>query len=214
VILPPPATPSFQASAATLVPLQIEIINLNAYRTPSGGLWLVGEVVNRSHLTAENIQLQIGLSDVNGRGIAAIMTWVTPGIIGPEIKAPFGVLVPGLGLDANTVLAPPSAAVIGGQTLVDAGNRYLDLAVIEPAATIEEIQVAVQGQIENTGSERADNILLVTTFYDALGNVTGFHELSLDFSLEPGERRPFSFVAAPPGGQVVEFNFLAQGLKN
>lgn len=214
VILPPPATPSFQASSATLVPLQIEIINLNAYRTPAGSLWLVGELMNESHLAAENIQLQLGLADINGQGLAAIMTWVTPGIIGPGAKAPFGVLVPDLNLDSSTNLAPPSAAVIDGQTLVNVGNRYLDLAVIEPEATIEESQISIQGQIENTGEAAADNILLVTTFYDALGNVAGFHELSLDFSLNPGEIRPFSLTAAPPGGQIVDFNFLVQGLKN
>jgi LysM repeat protein len=212
VILPPPATPSFQAAAATLVPLQIEIVNLNAYRTPSGSLWLVGEVVNNSHLAAENIQLEIGLSDVSGQGIAAVTTWVLPGIVPPESKAPFGVLVPGVTVNAEVALAPPSAAVIGGQTLVDVGNRYLDLAVIDPEATIEESQVALQGQIENVGSETAENILLVTTFYDVQGNVTGFHELALDFSLLPGERRPFNFAAAPPGGLVVGYGFLVQGL--
>jgi LysM repeat protein len=212
VILPPPATPSFQAAAATLVPLQIEVINLNAYRTPSGSLWLVGEVINHSHLAAENIQLQLALSDAGGLGLAAVTTWVTPGIVPPGSKAPFGVLVPNLTLDQNVQLAPPSAAVIGGQTVVDAGNRYLDLAVSEPEATIEDSQVAVTGQIENRGSETADNILLVTTFYDAQGNVTGFHELALEFSLLPGEKRPFSLSAALPGGQVVGFEFLVQGL--
>jgi LysM repeat protein len=212
VILPPPATPSFQAAAATLVPLQIEVINLNAYRTPSGTLWFVGEVVNNSHLAAENIQLEIGLSDVSGQGIADVMSCVLPGIVPPQNKAPFGSLVLGVSVDAEVALAPPSAAVISGQTLVDMGNRYLDLAVIDPEATIEESQVAFQGQIENVGSETAENILLVTTFYDVQGNVSGFHELALDFSLLPGEMRPFSFAAAPPGGLVVDFGFLVQGL--
>jgi LysM repeat protein len=212
VILPPPATPSFQAAAATLVPLQIEIVNLNAYRTPAGSLWLVGEVANASHLAAENIQLEIGLAEAGGQGIAAVTTWVTPGIVPAGRRAPFGVLVAGVILDSETALAPPSAAVIGGQTLVDRGNRYLDLAVIEPEATIEESQVAIQGQIENTGSAAAENILLVTTFYDAQGNVAGFHELVLTFTLMPGEIRPFSLTAAPPGGVVVDYEFLAQGL--
>lgn len=213
VILPPPATPSFQSAAATLVPLQIEIINLNTYRTPSGNLWLIGEVLNNSHLAAENIQLQIGLSDINGQGIAALTTWVTPGIVPPNSKAPFGVLVPDLTLDSTMSLAPPSAAVIAGQTLIDTGNRYLDLAVIEPEATIEESQAAIQGKIENRGAETAENILLVTTLYDAQGNVAGFHELTLNFTLLPGEKRPFIFMTAPPGGQAVTFEFLVQGLK-
>ncbi|MFZ0544526.1 MAG: FxLYD domain-containing protein [Candidatus Promineifilaceae bacterium] len=212
VVLPPPATPSFQAAAATSVPLQIEVINLNAYRTPSGRLWLVGEVVNHSPLAAENVQLQLALSDTSGLGIAAITTWVTPGIVPPESKAPFGVLVPNLQVDANTALAPPSAAVIGGQTVVDVGNRYLDLAVVEPEATIEESQVAVTGEIENIGGETADHIMVVTTFYDAQGNVAGYHELALDFSIGPGEKRPFSLAAAPPGGQVVDYGFLVEGL--
>lgn len=213
VILPPPATPSFQATAATQVPLEVEVIHLNQYRTPSGSLWLVGEVRNNSPLMAENIQLQIGLSTTTGQGLSTITTWVKPGIIPPRSKAPFGVLVPQLTLDANTTLAPPSAAIIAGQTLIDIGNRYLDLAVIEPEATIEETQVTIRGQIENTGETTADNIILVTTFYDVQGNVAGFHELTLDFSLTPGEQRPFNFIAAPPGGQVTTFSFLVQALK-
>ncbi len=212
VILPPPATPSFQSAAATLVPLQIEVINLNAYRTPSGSLWLVGEVVNNSPLAAENIALEIGLTGSSGQGLAAVSTWVTPGIIPPGSTAPFGALVQGLTVDSTTSLAPPSAAVIGGQTLVDLGNRYLDLAVGATEATIEDSQVTLAGEIENTGSETADMILLVTTFYDAQGNVSGFHEQRLDFSLMPGEKRPFTLTAAPPGGLVVDYRFLAQGL--
>jgi LysM repeat protein len=212
VILPPPATPSFQSAAATQVPLQIEVINLNTYRTPSGSLWFVGEVLNNSHLPAENIQLEIGLSEISGQGIAAVSTWVTPGIVPSEGKAPFGALVPGITVDSSVSLAPPSAAVIGGQTLVDTGNRYLDLAVVAPEATIEESQVELEGRILNNGSETAGQILLVTTFYDAQGNVTGFHELTVESTLGPGEEQAFQFTAAPPGGQVVEYAFLVQGL--
>ena len=92
------------------------------------------------------------------------------------------------------------------------GNRYLDLAVVDAEATIEESQVALEGRIENIGSEAAERILLVTTFYDSQRNVTGFHELTLDFMLAPGEEQTFIFVAAPPGGQVVGYTFLVQGL--
>lgn len=212
VILPPPATPSFQSAAATQVPLQIEVINLNTYRTPTGSLWFVGEVLNNSHLAAENIQLEIGLSETSGQGIAAVSTWVTPGIVPAGGKAPFGALVPGVTVDSSISLAPPSAAVIGGQTLVDTGNRYLDLAVMEPEANIEESQVELEGRIVNNGSETAGQILLVTTFYDAQGNVTGFHELTVDATIGPGEEQSFQITAAPPGGQVVEYAFLIQGL--
>jgi hypothetical protein len=36
--------------------------------------------------------------------------------------------------------------------------------------------------------------------------------LALEVSLLPGEKRPFSLSAALPGGQVVGFEFLVQGL--
>lgn len=212
VILPPPATPSFQSAASTQVPLQIEVVKLNAYRTPSGSLWLVGEVINNSHLAAENIQLEIGLADSSGLGIAAVSTWVTPGIVPPGSKAPFGTLLPGVTVDSTSSLSPPSAAVIGGQTTIDLGNRYLDLAVIEPEANIEDTQVVISGRIMNTGTKTAENILLVTTFYDVQGNVTGFHELPVNFILAPQEERPFTLSASPPGGQVVEYSFIVQAL--
>jgi LysM repeat protein len=213
IILPPPATPAFQSAAATLIPLQIEVINLNAYRTPAGSLWLVGEVINHSHLPAENVQLQIAIADAGGQGLAAITTWVTPGIVPAGSKAPFGALVSGLPEPAGSTLAAPSASIIGGQTLVNLGNRYLDLAVREPEATIEESQIELRGQIENTGTAAAAQILLVTTFYDVQGNVAGYHELLLADSLPPGTRHSFSFVAAPPGGRVSRYEFLIQALQ-
>ncbi|MCI0397846.1 MAG: LysM peptidoglycan-binding domain-containing protein [Chloroflexi bacterium] len=209
VILPPPATPVFQAGISTPIPIQVEVVNLSLYRTPVGSLWLLGEVLNRGAYPAENVQVEVTLTDAAGAPLATVTAWVVPGVVRPGEKAPFGALVnePPAGADH------PVAAVAGGQTVVNLGSRYLDLAVRDAEVTIDEGQVALNGLVENVGQETASQIGLVITLYDAQQNVAGYAELLLAGPLPAGERLPFSLAVAPPGGRVTTFAITIQALK-
>ena len=55
-----------------------------------------------------------------------------------------------------------------------------------------------------------DPALIVTTFYDDQGRVTGFHELALDEVVGPGDSLSFAFIALPPGGRADRFEFAVQ----
>jgi hypothetical protein len=87
------------------------------------------------------------------------------------------------------------------------------LAVVESAVTIEENRVIVTGSLINTGPAAAGQVAAIATFYDSQGNVVGYYRHALEGVVASQEERPFTFVAAPPGGQVAESRFIVAGLR-
>jgi LysM repeat protein len=208
VILPPPPTPAAIAPGRTAVPLQVEVVNLDHYRSPVGSLWLVGEVENRGPEPVEDIQLNLILVDDGGRALQSVNVWVLPGVIPAGGKGPFGLLLERPPDNVGSL----QAAVIGGQTVVDLGNRYLDLAVSRGAVNIEDDQATVGGRLTNQGQSPAVDVLLVVTLYDAQNRVSGYQEMVLTGPLAPGAWVDFSLPVAPPGGRAVRAAFAALGL--
>jgi LysM repeat protein len=209
IILPPPATAVSQAVAGTPVPIQIEVSKINAYRTPVGSLWVLGEVTNQGALPVENIRVEIGLTDEADRRVGATQSWVVSPVIQPGTSAPFGVLIN----EPPAAYKQPVVAVVGGQTAGDLGSRYLDVIVVETAMQTNQTHVQVSGQIRNSGQTAAGQITLVATFYDNERRVTGFHQITLDGELRPGETTSFTFDATPPGNQTTDVHFSVHALK-
>jgi LysM repeat protein len=207
--LPPPATPIFQEVASTPIPMQILVRSITAYQTPWDTVWLLGEVMNEGERPAENVQVEVTILDEAGRPSATAQAWVAASILLPGQYAPFGILLP----HVSGTLQAPLTAVVGGQTLLDFGSRYLDLAVGAAEITIEEGRVTLAGRVENRGEDTAVQLLLVATLYDARGRVSGYRELLLDGPLAPGEDLPFVLDVAPPGAPVVDYRLLVQALR-
>ncbi|GAB4155435.1 MAG: hypothetical protein Fur0021_22810 [Candidatus Promineifilaceae bacterium] len=209
LLLPPPATPVFQNTGSTPAPIRVTVVSVTPYQTPLGGLWLLGEVVNEGEMPAQNLQLTLELLDSAGQTIYTTTAWVVASLLPPQQRAPFGVLLPQRPPD----FASTRVSVTGGDTAVDRGTRYLDLAVKVDAAVLDETQATLEGQIENVGEAAAGQILLAATLYDAQGRVTGYHQAVFDEVLPAGSRLPFAFSAAPPGGRTVTYQLFAQGLQ-
>jgi LysM repeat protein len=209
LVLPPPATPIYQTSLATPVPLAVAVTSITAYQTPTDGLWLLGEVVNQASVSAQNVQVAIELLDEAGEILAVVNGWVAALLIEPGQSAPFGLLLP----QSPATFAQARVSVVGGDSAMDLGTRYLDLAVVEGSVNIDEHLVTIAGEVINQGTENAGPILVVVTFRDAQGQVAGFQQLELSGPLPPGEAIPFALTAAPPGGIAVELAWLVQGLR-
>jgi LysM repeat protein len=207
--LPPPATPIFQAAASTPVPMQLLVASVTAYRTPWDTVWLLGEVVNEGKRPVENVQVEVTIPDEAGLPLTTTPAWVAPAVLLPGQRGPFAVFLP----QAAGNLELPLTAVVGGQTLFDFGSRYLDLAAVAGEITIEEGRVRLAGQVENQGEATAVQLLLVATFYDARGRVSGYRELLLPGPLAAGAELAFSLDVSPPGGLVVGYQLLVQGLR-
>lgn len=206
--LPPPATPLFQGQANTPIPLQIRVVDVEVYRTPAGSIWLLGELLNEGTYPAANVQLQIDLHGASGATLGSVPAWAALPLLPPETKAPFGVLL----REGPAGAVQPAVAVTGGEALADVGNHYLDLAVTGEEATIEDGRVHLDGTVANQGQSTAGQIVVVATFYDAQGRVSGYAQEALDEALAPGATAPFSFAVTPPGGQTTDYELAVQGL--
>jgi LysM repeat protein len=141
--LPPPATPLFQGTPSTPLPLDVTVDQVNFYRTPVGSLWILGEVVNEGEFPAADLQVQIEFA-----GGLSVPAWVQPPLVPPGERAPFAALV----REAPEVEVLPAVSIVGGAPLANAGNHYLDLAVTGATATIEEEFIAINGEIANDGA--------------------------------------------------------------
>ncbi len=209
ITLPPPATPVFAGERATPVPLQVVVRDVQLYGTPLGDAWLLGEVENLAPVPAENVQVAVTLRDRAGVARQTAAAWVVPAVLAPGNRAPFGVLVPGPTGD----LTASEVAISGGQSVVDLGNRYLDLDVVDVEATLGEASADFQGRVANQGPDLVAALVIVVTLYDAQGKVTGFGLARHSAPLLPGALQRFSLQVAPPGAPAVDYRVTAQGLR-
>jgi LysM repeat protein len=206
--LPPPATAVAQQMASTPIPLQMRVKQIDAYRTPVGSLWLLGEVVNEGDVAAENVQVEVWLTAADGAPLTAVIGWVAASVIPAGTTAPFAILVnePPAGFDY------PVVAVVGGQSVVDLGNRSLAVDVIEQQGQFDESAVIIEGRLQNNAETAVAQITIVATLYDAQGRVSGLQQSDVADPLAPGETAVFQLSAAPPGGEVVDFALLVQAV--
>ncbi|MEM7111577.1 MAG: LysM domain-containing protein [Chloroflexota bacterium] len=214
VVLPPRATAVFllgDAARSTPIPLQIALTQLQLYQMPTGAAWIVGEVLNEGEFAAEAVQVTLSL--LSGAGEAAaeatqtVPIWVASSIIPPQTKAPFGILLPSVPDSAQ-----PAAVVSGGQTLVDVGSRYLDLAVEE--VEVEAETAVLTATLHNQGEATATDIRLIATLYDQAETIIGFvqHDFAAE-ELDTGERLPFSLSLVGRGETAVSYTFHAEALQ-
>ncbi len=206
--LPPPATAVAQMAANTPVPLQVRVKQVDAYLTPVGSLWLLGEVINDGEVAAENVRVEVWLTAADGTPLTAVSGWVAAPIIPASGVAPFALLVNEPPADFEY----PVVAVVGGQSVVDLGTRSLSVTVVEQELAVDGSVAVVNGRIQNTSETALEQVLLIATLYDAQGRVSGLQQLDMVGPLSPAETAVFEFSAAPPGGEVVEVRLLAQAV--
>lgn len=208
LVLPPPATPVFDGSLPTPIPLQMDVRRVQLARTSVGSMWLLGEVVNQGQHPAAGVQVQIDLIGPDGESVTSASSWVVPAIVPAGKSAPFAALVP----QAPSSDVQPIVSVIAGETLRTPGTYYLDLSAKISEVTMEDGQVTIAGTLENSGGEQATEIHVVVTLYDAQGEVTGYALQGLAEPLSPGEEVSFSVDSIPPGGPAVDYSATAYAL--
>lgn len=208
LVLPPPATPVYDGSLPTPIPLQMEVRRVQLARTSVGSMWLLGEVVNLGQHPAAGIRVQIDLIGPDGDTVTGAASWVAPAIVPAGESAPFAALVP----QAPSFDVQPVVSVIAGESLRTPGTYYLDLSPQISEVTMEDGQVTIAGVIENSGEEQAIEIHVVVTLYDAQGEVTGYALQALAEPLSPGEVTSFTVNSVPPGGPAIDYNAMAYAL--
>jgi LysM repeat protein len=207
IILPPAPTPIFQAGGATVVPVDLVVEQSHQYRAAAGGVWVLGMVYNQASVAATNVQLVVELLDATGKVLAAANAWTAVPVAQPGGSVPFGVLIP----QSPDAVANLRITVGSGESLMDAGSHYLDLAVADRNVTIDGDRILLQGSVSNQGAFEASDVLVVATLWDQQGRISGFVRHRLEGTLPPGQALPFEVESSPPGGLVTDVTYMVQG---
>lgn len=193
----------------TPTPLPFQISNVGFYETPVGNLWCLGEVINNTGASIEQVQVAVSLYDAEGEMVATGSTFTEFDIIPNEGKMPFALLF----------TEPPSSfsyhqvVSLSGVIVDHWGRNYMDLSVESDRGEVSGERVyAVIGQVRNIGQYDAEQIRIVVTAYDAEGQVVGIRRGSPETqTLRVGESSPFRMSLSSLGGQVVTHTVQVQG---
>lgn len=195
-------------STPTPTPLPLELVNLGFYETPTGGLWCLGEVWNRSGVDADLVQAVVSLYDANRRVLVERSAFTALDIVPQDGRAPFGVLF----VQKPADFAAYQAQLVSGEAVTYLGSHYTDLAVIDDQGEWTGKALLVGGQVENQGAMTAQGVSVVVTVYDAQGLVTGFRQVAVeDETLAPGALSHFELQVVPAGGAAVSYTVQVQG---
>ena len=193
----------------TPTPLPFQIANVGFYETPVGGLWCLGEVINSTGASMEQVQVAVSLYDAEGEMVAHDSTFTEFDIIPNEGKMPFALLFtePPLNFSQHQVVA------LSGVTVAHWGRNYMDLSIeSDHGEASGERAYIVTGQVRNTGQHDAEQVRMVVTAYDAEGQVVGIRRGSPEAqTLGVGESSPFEVSLSSLGSQVVTYTVQVQG---
>lgn len=195
-------------STPTPTPVPLELVNLGFYETPTGGLWGLGEVWNRSGADAELVQVVVALYDADRRLLLERSAFTILDIVPQDGRAPFAVLFEQKPAD----FAAYQARIVGGEPMTYLGSRYRALQVINDQGEPSGDAFMVNGQVENGGDVPARDVSVVVTAYDGEGLVTGIRQVAVEGeTLAPGALTRFQARIVPAGGEIVSYAAQAQG---
>jgi murein DD-endopeptidase MepM/ murein hydrolase activator NlpD len=193
----------------TPTPLPFQIANVGFYETPVGSLWCLGEVMNNTGASIEQVQVAVSLYDAEGETVATGSTFTEFDIIPNEARMPFALLF----TEPPSSFSHHQVETLSGVTVDHWGRNYVDLTVeLDRGETSGERAYVVTGQVKNTGQHDAEQIRIVVTAYDAEGRVVGVRRGSPETqTLGMGESSPFRVSLSSLGGQVVTHTVQVQG---
>lgn len=196
-------------STPTPTPLPFQIANVGFYEAPVGSLWCLGEVINNTGASIEQVQVGVSLYDAEGETVATGATFTEFDIIPNEGKMPFALLFtePPSGFSHHQVVA------LSGVTVTHWGRNYMDLTIESDRGEASgERAYVVTGQVRNTGQHAVEQIRIVVTAYDAEGRVVGIRRGGPETqTLGVGESSPFRVGLSSLAGQVVTHTVQVQG---
>jgi LysM repeat protein len=183
----------------TPTPLPLSIAGVVYYKTPVGGIWCMGEVVNETQGAVTNMQVQVTLMDSLGTPLISEVTLAAADYLPPGARAPFGVLFQNPPAEANNVQALLLRAEPVGP--ITAGFVPMDVTKVEGA--VSGPQYRVQGTLLNSGTDTIPRIAVVAVIYDDAGKVLAYRQAFLvpDQPLGPGGMLDFSVLLTPQGGK-------------
>jgi hypothetical protein len=199
----------------------VKILNYSYYFDTDGYLEVVGQVQNVGSNTLDPVYLTGSVLSASGTDLSdSYCTLLVADLIPQEI-APFNMEF----MPLNWGPLDISSIVINvGQANVTSSYQYTDLKITSSSATIGTSgnlsgAYLVNGVIQNTGSQTAQNVSMVATFYNTSGTVIaiGYNTVFLTYSLAPSATIPFQVPAydlnqsaVPASEKISSYSLLIQ----
>jgi LysM repeat protein len=191
----------------TPTPIAVAIEGLACHEQPVGSVWCMGEVVNSTESSIENVQLRVTLHNAAGEELIAGQVYTALDLIPSGQRAPFGILFASAPGSFDRSLAIP----IRAEPSSEPANRYAALDVSPTEANPVGSLFEVSGSVTNPGQKAATSITVVVTTYDAEERVTGFRQARLPDELPPGGSADFAISLMPHGGVPANYTVAVQG---
>lgn len=196
-----------QSLTPTPTPYPMEVQNVYFNESNIGGLWVLGEALNTSAETLEQVRVGITLLDESDAEIARTEGLVALDLVPSGQVAPFAIAFgenPGEFSRYRLFATHAVPAYVG--------SYYRDLEVLDVQYIGERnASYTVTGVIRNVGPEEAVEVDVVLTAYDPLGRVIAMRKVTPDHNVIPiGGETPFTAVIAPVGGPVQRVAAVAQ----
>jgi hypothetical protein len=191
--------------------IKLEVGSYTSYPNTIGGLYVAGEILNKSDAPAWQIQVAVSLLDNGGNVLAA----ASSGLADLNI-APAGGKYPFLALISK---APSTWKEIKIQVQ---GEPYTGSAIFPPYLDLKVEGItgnkpqfggyALSGRITNTGNKTAESVKVVATAYDPNGKVV---DVGWTFSklnqIQAGGNAPFELQFANLKSAPAKYEVYVQG---
>jgi LysM repeat protein len=188
-------------------PLPLQIVGFRTYRTPVGGLWALGEVINNTASPVEAVQVSVALYDSAGALSSTATTWCVRDVTFPGESTPFGVLFS----PQPAEVASQQVALLHAVPAIDPSNRFADLSVTQhqggPAGSIYR----VTGVVSNLGAQTAQEVRVLVILYDSTSQVAGFRQVTLSRALPSGSTTRFDVWLSPGAPGIDHYSVYASG---
>ena len=192
----------------TPTPMPFEVQNVHFSHTPIGGLWVLGEILNTSADTLEQVEVGVRLLDERAETLAEASVAALLSLVPPQQVAPFAVVFQEAPKEFQSYEIFPLSGVPAYE-----GGYYQELAVENLAREGRRLAAyAIRGAVRNTGDATAFDVQVIVTAYDPLQRVIAIRKISPDQNVVPvGGETAFTAILAPLGGPVARVHVVAQG---
>jgi hypothetical protein len=195
----------------TTAPVPLLLTPPTCYETPAGSVWCFGQVQNVLPFPVDQITIGVTLLDAQGvalaQGIAlCARTWLMSGE-----QAPYGLLIaqsPASWVGAIATLVGATQAADPHLTSV----RVDEVRYAPRTAQAANSPWQVAGRLTNIATAPIREVLLVTTFLDPDGQVTGFRQFRLPQvrQMQAGESLAFEVLVIPQVARVARVTITAE----
>lgn len=193
----------------TPTPMPLQVVNLSMYRTPVGGMWVMGEVHNDRDEYLDRVQVQMSLYDADGRLLEQRVSFTVADVVLAHGRAPFALLFP---RHAPGGFASYEIVILSAEPITRWGNRHQYLMVEEVQGDTVQGTFLVEGTVFNPGQDDARDVRVALTCYGSDGSVVGVGQMDVGM-LAAGEGKTFT-LATIPAAPAASVQGVAWGMKD